>query len=127
MMIQHLLETEVTGMKTLDMGCGTAILAILAEMKGAQIDAIDIDNWCYLNSIENAERNIVNNYCLRRRRFYVERKKYDLIIANINRNILLNDMQSYVDCLNQKEPYFKWFLSTRHPIDASCTEKVNLC
>jgi ribosomal protein L11 methyltransferase len=49
MMIQHLLETEVTGMKTLDMGCGTAILAILAEMKGAQpIDAIDID-WCYLN------------------------------------------------------------------------------
>jgi ribosomal protein L11 methyltransferase len=36
MMIQHLLETEVTGMKTLDMGCGTAILAILAEMKGAQ-------------------------------------------------------------------------------------------
>jgi ribosomal protein L11 methyltransferase len=58
MMIQHLLETEVTGMKTLDMGCGTAILAILAEMKGAQpIDAIDIDNWCYLNSIENAERN----------------------------------------------------------------------
>jgi ribosomal protein L11 methyltransferase len=45
-------------MKTLDMGCGTAILAILAETKGAQpIDAIDIDNWCYLNSIENAERN----------------------------------------------------------------------
>ena len=52
MMIQHLLEIDVTGMKTLDMGCGTAILAILAEMKGAQpIDAIDIDNWCYLNSI----------------------------------------------------------------------------
>jgi ribosomal protein L11 methyltransferase len=43
MMIQHLLETDVTGMKTLDMGCGTAILAILAEMKGAQpIDAIDM-------------------------------------------------------------------------------------
>jgi len=58
MMIQHLLEMDVEGLKTLDMGCGTAILAILAEMKGAQpIDAIDIDNWCYLNSIENAERN----------------------------------------------------------------------
>jgi ribosomal protein L11 methyltransferase len=57
MMIQHLLETDVTGMKT-RYGCGTAILAILAEMKGAQpIDAIDIDNWCYLNSIENGERN----------------------------------------------------------------------
>ena len=59
MMIQHLLEMDVTNMKTLDMGCGTAILAILAEMKGAKpIDAIDIDNWCYLNSIENAERNL---------------------------------------------------------------------
>ena len=58
MMIQHILETDCTHKKTLDMGCGTAILAILAEMKGAQpIDAIDIDNWCYLNSIENAERN----------------------------------------------------------------------
>ena len=58
MMIQHLLDMDVAGLKTLDMGCGTAILAILAEMKGAQpIDAIDIDNWCYLNSIENAQRN----------------------------------------------------------------------
>jgi ribosomal protein L11 methyltransferase len=54
MMIQHLLEWA--GMKTLDMGCGTAILAILAEMKGQPIDAIDIDR-CYLNSIENAQRN----------------------------------------------------------------------
>jgi ribosomal protein L11 methyltransferase len=54
MMIQHLLETEVTGMKTLDMGCGTAIF-ILAEMGAQPIDAIDIDNWCYLNSIENAK------------------------------------------------------------------------
>jgi ribosomal protein L11 methyltransferase len=49
MMIQYLLETDVTGMKTLDMGCSTAILAILARNEGAQpIDAIDIDNWCYL-------------------------------------------------------------------------------
>ena len=65
MMIQHLLETEVTNMKTLDMGCGTAILAILAEMKGAKpIDAIDIDNWCYLNSIENCERNNCNAFSL---------------------------------------------------------------
>ena len=62
MMIQHILETDFTNKKTLDMGCGTAILAILAEMKGAQpIDAIDIDNWCYLNSIENAERNNCNH------------------------------------------------------------------
>ena len=103
MMIQHLLETDVTNLKTLDMGCGTAILAILAEMKGAKpIDAIDIDNWCYLNSIENAERNNCSEITVYEGdASLVVGKKYDLIIANINRNILLNDMQQYVDCLNE--------------------------
>lgn len=102
MMIQHLLETDVTGMKTLDMGCGTAILAILAEMKGAQpIDAIDIDNWCYLNSIENAERNNCSHISVYEGdAALLEGKSYDLIIANINRNILLQDMKQYADCLN---------------------------
>ena len=102
MMIQHLLETDVRGMKTLDRGCGTAILAILAEMKGAEpIDAIDIDNWCYLNSIENAERNNCKHISVYEGdATLLKDKKYDVIIANINRNILLNDMQSYVDCLN---------------------------
>lgn len=103
MMIQHLLETDVTNMKTLDMGCGTAILAILAEMKGAKpIDAIDIDNWCYLNSIENAERNNCHEISVYEGdASLLKDKTYDLIIANINRNILLNDMQQYVDCLNK--------------------------
>lgn len=102
MMIQHLLEMDVTNLKTLDMGCGTAILAILAEMKGAQpIDAIDIDNWCYLNSIENTERNDCSHISVYEGDANILKgKKYDLIIANINRNILLNDMQTYVDCLN---------------------------
>lgn len=127
MMIQHLLEIDVTGMKTLDMGCGTAILAILAEMKGADpIDAIDIDNWCYLNSIENAERN----QCAKISVYegdaaLLKGRKYDLIIANINRNILLNDMQAYVDCLNSKGTLLlSGFYSEDIPfIDASCTEK----
>ena len=127
MMIQHLLETDVTGMKTLDMGCGTAILAILAEMKGAKpIDAIDIDNWCYLNSIENAERNNCTNITVYEGdAALLKDKKYDLIIANINRNILLNDMQSYVDCLNPKGTIlFSGFYEEDIPfIDASCTEK----
>ncbi|RZK06335.1 MAG: 50S ribosomal protein L11 methyltransferase [Flavobacterium sp.] len=104
MMIQHLLETDVKGLKTLDMGCGTAILAILAEMKGAEpIDAIDIDNWCYLNSIENAERNNCNHISVYEGdAALLEGKNYDLIIANINRNILLNDMEAYVKCLNKE-------------------------
>jgi ribosomal protein L11 methyltransferase len=127
MMIQHLLETNVKGMKTLDMGCGTAILAILAEMKGAKpIDAIDIDNWCYLNSIENAERNNCKEITVYEGdASLLKGKKYDLIIANINRNILLNDMQVYVDCLNPKGTIlFSGFYEEDIPfIDASCTEK----
>jgi ribosomal protein L11 methyltransferase len=127
MMIQHLLEIDVKGMKTLDMGCGTAILAILAEMKGAEpIDAIDIDNWCYLNSIENAERNNCNHITVYEGdAALLEGKKYDLIIANINRNILLNDMQVYVECLNPNATLLlSGFYEEDIPfIDASCTEK----
>lgn len=127
MMIQHLLELDVTGMKTLDMGCGTAILAILAEMKGAQpIDAIDIDNWCYLNSIENVERNHCHAITVYEGdAALLQNKQYDLIIANINRNILLNDMQTYVDCLNQGGLLLlSGFYTEDIPyIDESCTEK----
>jgi ribosomal protein L11 methyltransferase len=127
MMIQHVLEIDVTNMKTLDMGCGTAILAILSEMKGAQpIDAIDIDNWCYLNSIENAERNNCNHITVYEgdASLLID-QKYDLIIANINRNILLNDMQSYVACLNKNGVLLlSGFYEEDIPfIDASCTEK----
>ena len=126
MMIQHLLEMNVEGLKTLDMGCGTAILAILAEMKGAQpIDAIDIDNWCYLNSIENAERNNCHHITVYEGdAALLAGKSYDLIIANINRNILLNDMQVYVDCLNKGGIIlFSGFYEEDIPfIDASCKE-----
>ena len=127
MMIQHLLEIDVQGKKTLDMGCGTAILAILAEMKGAKpIDAIDIDNWCYLNSIENAERNNCHEITVfEGDASLLAGKKYDLIIANINRNILLNDMQSYVDCLLPSGTLLlSGFYTEDIPfIDASCVEK----
>ncbi len=127
MMIQHLLETDLVGKKTLDMGCGTAILAILAEMKGAQpIDAIDIDNWCYLNSIENAERNNCKHISVYEGdASLLVGKKYDVIIANINRNILLNDMQQYVACLNENGILFlSGFYTEDIPvISESCTSK----
>ena len=127
MMIQHILETDLVGKKTLDMGCGTAILAILAEMKGAQpIDAIDIDNWCYLNSIENAERNNCKHISVYEgEASLLVGKKYDVIIANINRNILLNDMQQYVDCLNENGVLFlSGFYTEDIPvISESCTSK----
>ena len=127
MMIQHILETDCTNKKALDMGCGTAILAILAEMKGAQpIDAIDIDNWCYLNSIENAERNNCKHISVYEGDAdLLVGKRYDIIIANINRNILLNDMQTYVDCLNENGLLFlSGFYTEDIPvISESCISK----
>lgn len=103
MMVQHLIDLDLENKSTLDMGCGTGILAIFAEMKGAKpLDGIDIDNWCYLNSVENAERNNCKYIS-----FYegdaslLTNQKYDVIIANINRNILLNDMETYTKCLNE--------------------------
>jgi ribosomal protein L11 methyltransferase len=126
MMIQQLLNNDLTNKKTLDMGCGTAILAILAEMKGAKpIDAIDIDEWCYLNSIENAERNNCKEISVYEGdASLLADKKYDVIIANINRNILLNDMATYVSCLNQKGLLFLsgFYQEDISAIDACCIE-----
>jgi len=104
MMIQHLLGLDLTNKKVLDMGCGTGILAILAEMKGANpIDAIDNDNWCYVNSLENIKRNNCKTISVfEGDTSLLKDRNYDVIIANINRNILLNDMQSYINCLTEK-------------------------
>jgi len=102
MMVQYILKNDFAGKSVLDMGCGTGILAILAEMKGAKpIDAIDYDNWCYLNSLENVERNVCKHITvLEGDAKLLKNRTYDIIIANINRNILLNDINVYASCLN---------------------------
>ena len=104
MMVQHLLALDLKNKKVLDMGCGTGILAIFAEMKGAQpTDAIDIDSWCYQNSLENVQRNGCKYITvLEGDSSLLKGKEYDVVIANINRNILLSDMKIYTDCLREK-------------------------
>lgn len=103
MMVQYLLEMDMQGLRVLDMGCGTGILAILAEMRGAlSLDAIDIDNWCYLNTLENVQRNGCTSIeVYEGDAGLLKGNKYDLIIANINRNILLKDVSVYAGCLNK--------------------------
>ena len=103
MMVQHLLALDLKNKKVLDMGCGTGILAIFAEMKGAQpTDAIDIDSWCYENSLENVQRNGCKHITvLEGDSSLLKGREYDVVIANINRNILLSDMKIYTDCLSE--------------------------
>lgn len=103
MMLQHLLTADLKDKTVLDMGCGTGVLAILAALRGAKhIEAIDIDNWCYVNSLENIERNNVPHINVYEgdASLLID-KHYDVIIANINRNILLNDITIYAKCLNE--------------------------
>ena len=103
MMIQHILKNDFRNKTVLDMGCGTAVLAILAEKKGAKaVDAIDIDLWCYENSLENVERNTCEKISVfQGDASLLQNKSYDIILANINRNILLQDIKTYVKCLNK--------------------------
>ena len=100
MMLSYVAELDMQGKRVLDMGCGTAVLAILAKMRGASyVEGVDIDEWAFNNARENAASNGVE----------IELKlgdanslagHFDVIIANINRNILLADMDKYVAVLN---------------------------
>ncbi|MEZ4859249.1 MAG: 50S ribosomal protein L11 methyltransferase [Flavobacteriaceae bacterium] len=130
MVLQCILENNFEEKTVLDMGCGTAVLAILAEMRGAsKIDAIDIDDWC----VENSEENVLRNKCTQIKvalgdaSILPKNPVYDTIIANINRNILLNDMKSYRACLKKGgELYLSGFYKEDLPIIINCCNKLGL-
>jgi len=115
MMMDMMLENNFTGKKVLDMGCGTGILAILANKLGAaDITAIDYDPICYESTIENAHLNNCNNItaiCGSKEAVPVE--QFDIILANINRNILIDQMERYSEVLKPGgEIYFSGFYET---------------
>ncbi len=102
LMLQYILDADLSGKCVLDMGCGTAVLAILASMCGAsRLTAVDIDAWAYDNALENLALNKISNVEVRVGGAEVLDGLFDVIFANINRNILLADMPAYASVLKQ--------------------------
>lgn len=97
-----MLDMNLEGKKVLDMGCGTGILSIFAEMrKASHVVAIDYDHWAYENAIENCTLNKAGRVtAILGDRSAIPPGLFDVVLANINRNILLDDMDAYADHLN---------------------------
>jgi len=115
MMLQLMLENDFAGKEVLDMGCGTGILAIMAgKLDAAHIVAIDYDPVCYDSTIENAQLNHIDNItALCGSKEAIPDEQYDIILANINRNILIDQMPRYAEALKPDgEIYFSGFYET---------------
>ncbi len=128
-MIEFLLEEDLKNKTVLDMGCGTSVLAILAAKRGGiNIYAIDNDEWAYENSLENIERNQVPEIkVLLGDAALLHDMSFDVIIANINRNILLKDIKHYVNVLNDNGVLLmSGFYEQDIPAIKEETEKYNL-
>jgi ribosomal protein L11 methyltransferase len=97
LMIEQMLSIPFEGKNVLDMGCGTGVLSIMAsKLKAKSILAIDIDEWAYENTIENCQRNIATNVTAMMGDIdLISEKQFDIILANINRNILLKQISHY--------------------------------
>ncbi len=103
LIIDMLLDEDVRGKKVLDMGCGTGVLAILASMKGAaHITAIDNDEWAYTNTLENCGLNNIDNITVALGdEHLLGEETFGLILANINKNVLLETIPAYARVLEK--------------------------
>ncbi len=104
LMIQYMFQMDFTDKEVLDMGCGTAVLAILAEkLKAKHCMAIDNNDWAYENAVENVRlNNCQKTEVALGDADKIKGQMYDTILANINRNVLLVDIPAYVKSLNKK-------------------------
>lgn len=102
LMLGHQFEINHQNKKVLDAGSGTGILAIMAAKLGAtQVFACDIEDWSVENSLENAERNHIKIDSRHGTAKLFEGQKFDILLANINKNVLLEEMPLYADLLEK--------------------------
>jgi len=129
LMSRALLDLDKVPSRVLDMGSGTGVLAILAEKLGAeQVLAIDIEAWAFENAIENAARNGCDRIeVLLGDAGLLQGKVFDLILANINKNVLLTDMEIYSKSLNANGLLFlSGFFISDNEMLVDCAKKTNL-
>lgn len=128
--LAELLEADLAGKRVLDMGCGTAILAILARMRGAaSVTAIDIDDWCTNNALDNIALNGCDHICVKLGDVHLlkHEEPFDIVIANINRNILLQDLHAYVTCMKPQSMLFiSGFYTEDIPVLRAEAERLGL-
>lgn len=128
-MIRLMNTLNFNDLEILDMGCGTAILSIFAAQKNAKkILAVDIDEWAYNNSFENIDINDIKNIEVQQGgKEVLKHKKFDIILANINRNILIQHMKTYSNCLNDKgQLLLSGFYTEDLPIIKAVAEEEHL-
>jgi ribosomal protein L11 methyltransferase len=109
-MAEQILDMNLSNKTVLDMGCGTGILGMLASKKGAKsVTAIDIDKWSYESTVENAQLNNIHNLEAKLGdASLLGKETYQVIFANIHKNVIINDLPAYVKVL---QPEGRLYLS----------------
>ena len=130
MIVAHLLSTDLNGKRVLDCGCGTGILGIVAAMRGAtEVVGYDIDDWSVKNSQHNAKLNGVEMEVLEGDKSVLSHINgmFDIILANINRNILLNDMNAFSEVMTTgAQLILSGFYKEDSQLLFECAERLNL-
>lgn len=130
--IELMLDTDFKDAKVLDVGCGTGILAILAKKLGSALTvALDNDEWAYRNAMDNIRLNEENAIIVELGDIssFLEKNniKFDIILANINRNVLIRDMYEYVKCLESGgKIFFSGFYEADLPLITKEAERLGL-